>query len=141
MDKDTKVLLMAVVIILVALVSFNMSDLTGKASSTAAVSGIRITVEPASVTFAKNDAAKIVTVRASLGSNKVEDNLQLYNAQTNTRLGGKDLSLCRSSNCRQTDLQPSYQYSISANLKGGSYYFAAKQGANTVARSNTFYVN
>ena len=137
MDKDTKVLLMAVVIILVALVSFNLNDLTGKVTTNNQAS---ITVTPTLLTFAKNEAVKVLTINLDLGTNVVDQKVYLYK-ESGIRVGSESLILCRSSSCGQKDINSMYRYSINAGLNKGRYYFVARDRKNNiVAESNKFMV-
>ena len=134
MDKDTKVLLMAVVIILVALVSFNLTDLTGKVTKGSTAT---ITVSPSVVTFAKNEVAKMVTIKVSPGKEGINRKLEFYivrSGSTDTRVGTESVNICRTSTCYE-DVTVSYR--LNSGLSG-KYYFIARdrRGVEIVGKSN-----
>ena len=88
MEKDNKVLISAILIILVALVSFNFGDITGKAVKENTV----VAISPLEVT-----AGETITVYVKPGSNGVEKLAYVY-SKKGIRLPGT-ISLCRSSKC------------------------------------------
>ena len=144
MDKDTKVLLMAVVIILVALVSFNLNDLTGKPTlnvGSASVSGASITVTPGSVSFGWNVEKMPLTVRVDLGSNVADTKMNLYRCnpgEVEQKLGSHSIpKICGGSTCSGSSVRTYY---ADVGLNDGYYCFIAKKGSNVVAVSNRFIV-
>ena len=124
MNKDTKVLLMAVVIILVALVSFNLSDLTGKIISKSEIS--TLTVSPTIITFGIHDSATMITLRISPGRNGVNQKLQMYEVKTsgNIQIDGETANICTDSICYD-DVTISYR--VDAGLRDEKYYFKAER--------------
>jgi len=134
MDKDTKILLMAVVIILVALVSFNLSDLTGKVTKS---DKTIIAVSPSVLTFGLHDSSKIITVRVSPGEGGIRKRLLMYRVKTggyDSVVGSETVSVCNRDICYD-DVTVSYR--IDAGLLEGRYYFAAKaRKGEQVGKSN-----
>jgi hypothetical protein len=123
MNKDTKVLLMAVVIILVALVSFNMSDLTGKIIKNS--ENAQLIISPTLVTFGKHDTARMITIQVSPGKNGINQKLWLYRGDgRNTQADSTTVNICTSSICYD-DVTVSYR--VDAGLKDGKYYFKAER--------------
>ena len=144
MDKDTKILLMAVVIILVALVSFNLSDLTGKVTSEASVTVDTGSFDDKVIFTSDVDTVKLVTVELLLGNEVVNEKMDLYMCnprQVERRMSASHaLDLCGRSKCGQSDLKPSYDYKVYGSLKDGYYCFIAKKDGTEVATSNRFKV-
>ncbi len=135
MDKDTKILLMAVVIILVALVSFNYADLTGDITKSGTSS---MKVSPSTITFIKYQTKALITIEL-LVNEPVENEMYLYKVGSG-KVGNQKITLCRSSTCSQADLEKSYNYYLNSDLRDGIYYFVARgrQFNNIVATSNKF---
>ena len=135
MDKDTKILLMAVVIILVALVSFNLSDLTGKVTKGDKTT---IVVSPTVIEFGLHDTAKIVTIRVSPGKEGIRDKLQMYREKPggyDMALSSETVTICKGSQCYD---DTTISYRIDAELIKGGYYFIAKnRDGDVVGKSNT----
>ena len=126
MNKDTKVLLMAVVIILVALVSFNLSDLTGMQIRSDVTT---LTVSPITTTFERYDTAKMITIRVLPADNGVDKKIEMYKCKneqctTSIRLGAETANICTSSTCSE-DVTVSYR--LDSGLRVGIYYFQAEK--------------
>ena len=90
MNKDNKVLLGAILIILVALVSFNFGDITGKAVSEGSI----VAISPKTVT-----AGEYINVYVKPGSKGVEKLAYIYR-EGDIRMAGT-ISLCRTSKCEE----------------------------------------
>ena len=125
MERDNKILLGAVLILLVAMLSFNFNSITGKvtASNKAAVRA-----DPSSVYFSADDLAnrptKVVSVKVTVSSGSVENNLQLYRS-SGERMNGKTRQLCGSkSECKKGTYQVDFK--MGAELEDGEYYFAVQ---------------
>jgi len=88
MNKDNKVLLGAILIILVALVSFNFGDITGKAVSEGSI----VAISPKTIT-----AGEYINVYIKPGSKGVEQLAYLYR-EDGARLPGT-INLCSTSKC------------------------------------------
>jgi hypothetical protein len=139
MDKDTKVLLMAVVIILVALVSFNLSDLTGKVIKSDTTT---ISVSPISFTFGKHDHARMMTIRVSPGKNGIDKRLVMVESKRSgydTQISSETVRICGDEICYD-DVTISYR--VDSGLKEGRYYFKGKrQNTGQVFTSNKFEIS
>lgn len=88
MEKDNKILLGAILIILVAMVSFSFRGITGKAVSEKTI----VAVSPGSIT-----AGESITIYVKPGSVGVEQMAYFYR-EDGLRIPGT-VSLCRSSKC------------------------------------------
>lgn len=88
MDKDNKILLSAILIILVALVSFNFGDITGKIVKDSTV----VAVSPSEVT-----AGEYITVYVNPGSDGVKNVAYVYR-ENDVRIPAT-INLCGSSKC------------------------------------------
>ncbi len=132
MNKDTKILLMAVVIILVALVSFNLSDLTGKAVSDITT----LTVSPTIINFGLHDSAKMITIRVSPSKNGIDQRIQMYRKEWDTQVSSETATICTDSICYD-DITISYR--VDSRLRDGRYYFKAeRENKNQAFTSNIF---
>lgn len=136
MNKNTKVLLMAVVIILVALVSFNLNDLTGMVSSDITT----LIVSPTVVNFEKYDAAKMITVGVSPSKpNGVNKKVEMYKCKnekctSSIKFGSETANICTDSTCYS---KVTISYRLDSGLKTGTYYFQAEKDGK-IFISNTF---
>ena len=139
MNKDTKVLLMAVVIILVALVSFNLSDLTGRIINGSEVS--TLTISPTIITFGNNDAATMITISISPGTNGLDKKILMYKVRTggyDTPIDSKTANICTDSICYH---DVTIGLRVDAELREGEYYFKAeRENMNKEFVSNYFEV-
>ena len=125
MNKDTKVLLMAVVIILVALVSFNLNDITGRIINGSEVS--TLTVSPTIITFGNNDAATMITIGISPGTNGLDKKILMYKVRTggyDTPIDSKTANICTDSICYH---DVTIGLRVDSGLKDGKYYFKAER--------------
>ncbi len=133
MDKDTKILLMAVVIILVALVSFNLSDLTGKVTSSSSITVSSPT--GTTITFGKYDSMKIVSLNINVGSEAVRNQVDLYR-ESGARVGQTfKIDKSMSVGSMISNKRVSTTYSIGSDLDANNlirYYFGAKNKAGDV---------
>ncbi len=142
MDKDTKVLLMAVVIILVALVSFNLNDLTGKAidkDELQSYSGLSRIVIPSSVTFGWEQNLKSVKVDFYIGSEAVRNQVYLYDR--NDKRKSVSVLIDRRSSPSSTISNKQVQdrsISLSLDLPKGNYYLGAKNRAGDIILESNY---
>jgi hypothetical protein len=88
MDQNNKILIGAALIILVAIVSFRYTDITGEVTKDAVIS-----VSPSKVYFEMRgdnvyDAAKLVTINVKPGTYGVDRDLELYR-EDGSRVGGR----------------------------------------------------
>lgn len=145
MNKDTKVLLMAVVIILVALVSFNLSDITGRQVSNMPRSA-SVTVTGVPITFAKYQSQATINVGISISGGQVGNRLYLYRESEvkNVKMSSQyAISLCTGSYCKKDDLKSTYTETISPSLADGRYYYVLTGSVSVndvVATSDKFTV-
>ena len=137
MNKDTKILLMAVVIILVALVSFNFNDITGRIISNSEVT--TLAVSPTKIDFGPNDIAKMITIRVSPGFNGINKKIMMHRVETggyDSQITSETANICTDSLCYD-DVTISYR--IDSGLKDGKYYFKAeRENMGKVFVSNEF---
>ena len=126
MEKDNKILLGAVLIMLVAMVSFNFNSITGKATTS---SGVLVSAAPSELYFSYDDLAnkpsKVVKVKVEVDSQGIENQLDLYRSN-GERIGGQGRELCRSSNnCRKGVYTVDFR--IPSSLQEGSYFFRVQR--------------
>jgi len=136
MEKDNKILLGAVLIMLVAMISFNFDSITGKAAGSG--SGVSVSADPSRLHFSYEDleiGTRIVTVNVRVKDgyldNSDDEGLELYRA-SGERIGGKGASLCGTkSRCGKDDIK-TIAYKFSSELEEGNYYFqvTTKPGFN-----------
>jgi len=131
MDKDNKVLLAAVLVILVALVAFNFGDITGKAVKDSTV----IAVSPTVVKFGEYDTVKMVTIKVMPGEDGVDTKMSLYKVD-GFKVGGETVNICTESICRE---ETTLTYKLDSGLEAGKYYFKAeREQKGRVFKSNSF---
>lgn len=128
MEKDNKVVLGAVLILLVGMLSFNFSSLTGEAVRGQEAS---LTASPSNVYFSFDDlnkGNKVVAVTVRVVSGKVENNLDLYRKTEvgEERVGAAD-SICKgtASYCGKGTYTVNYKFS-SGNPEG-DYFFKVQK--------------
>jgi len=132
MDKDNKVLLAAVLIILVALVAFNFGDITGKAVKD---DGTVIAVSPTTVKFGEYDTMKLVTIKVIPGKDGVDTVMSLYMVD-GFKVSGETVNICTDSICRE---EATLTYKLDSELKPGKYYFKAERvQKGKTYKSNSF---
>lgn len=139
MEKDNKILLGAVLILLVAMVSFNFSSLTGNAATTSSGSGVTVSVTPTDVFFSKEDTTRTVTVKVRTDDKEIENYLYLFRSN-GERVGNKVvISGCNKSYCKTTKENPSGMhtqvYQLSKNLLEGDYYFRVQRSRGSLLGS------
>lgn len=135
MQEDRKVLFLAALIIVVAIVSFNL-NITGKVTS--CDKSMSIVVGPSVVEFGKYDASKIINVAfKEIGNRGIDSDIKLYKAN-GVRVENNALKVCKKYICYD-DVTSSYR--VSRNLVGGEYYFeASRDRGDCKYKSNTFKV-
>lgn len=122
MERDNKVLLGAVLILLVAMLSFNFNSITGNATNTGKVT---ITATPSEIYFSEKDlynnegnSQKIVTVTINAGLD-IDSDLKLY---SEGGLPKGKIEICNTlSSCKKGVYKK--QFKISSNLPEGNYFF------------------
>lgn len=133
MDKDNKVLLSAVLVILVALVAFNFGDITGKAVESNTV----IAVSPTSVSFGEYDTIKLLTIKVSPGKDGVDTKMYLHQ-ENGFRVGGETVNICPDSLCYD---EVTLTYKLDSGIESGRYFFKAeREQKGQTAQSNVFEV-
>ena len=132
MEKDNKILLGAVLILLVAMLSFNFNSLTGKVTSKEG-SDASISVSPTNVYFTREDlyrgTAKLVTVEVNVKDGEIENKLDLY--EGNSKIGSQSRKICggRASYCNAASkpYQVTFSFDVDdATQEGRMYHFRAE---------------
>ena len=121
MEIDNKTLVAAILIILVALVVFNFSNITGQATKGALSS---VSVSPTTI-----NAGQILLVSVVPGSNGVYQELEVYERKTVNDIRHSEISaeICNAYKCYDAvDLK----VRIPDNLDEGSYYIRIKDGSS-----------
>ena len=137
MEKDNKILLGAVLILLVAMVSFNFNTLTGEVTSSEKARAT-ITASPSDVYFSYNDlnhqTTKKVDLTVNIENGEFVNEVWLYRFN-GERIEKIDNHLCspdgntQSSYCRPRVYR--LTASVSSNLEEGDYYFRIMSKAST----------
>lgn len=133
MNENTKILFLAALILVVAIVSFNL-NITGMASK----GKTSITVTPANIVFGKYDSMKTISVAfKGIGTKGIDEQANLYR-ETGERIGQYGFEICGESTCYKDVTK---QIRIGADLEAGKYYYKA-QNARTGEefKSNLFTV-
>jgi|SRR3989338_66708 len=128
MEKDNKILLGAVLILLVAMVSFNFNTLTGEVTS--AKTRATITVSPSDVYFNYNElnqqTTKSVELTVDVENGKVINEVWLYR-DNGERVERTDNKLCSPNDANTATYCGPGVYKVSASLstdkEEGDYYF------------------
>lgn len=142
MNENTKILVLAALVLVVAIVSFNL-NITGMASKETS-----ITVSPAKVVFAKSgtgvqSTSKMVSVVfKNIDDMGLDKGVDLMNADNDVKLVEDIMTICNRNTCTDDAVR---QLRISAEFIGGSYYLKAENeiGFNKpkiLVKSNTFTV-
>ena len=132
MERNNKILLFAVLIILVALVAFNFNTISGR---TPYEDSILISASPSLVDFGGGSTQKPVTVVVDAGDVCVDTKFYLYN-EDGSRYGGFSDNLCTDSICYGIITKTSW---ISSSIDSGQYFFRVKRdNYNLQADSNLF---
>ena len=140
MEKDNKILLGAVLILLVAMISFNFNDaVTGDVASGAKIA---VTVNPAQVYFSYNDLnnkpSKTVIVTVTVQNGQIENNVDLYRSTGERTTRTKEI--CKpatSSYCTKGVYE--VPFTVTSDLDVGDYYFRVSK--RPVAKENRQTVN
>ncbi|MBI2671590.1 hypothetical protein HYX16_01520 [Candidatus Woesearchaeota archaeon] len=148
MEKDNKILLGAVLIMLVAMLSFNFDSITGKAAGSG--SGVSVSVDPSRLYFSAEGLERgslPVTVTVRVKDGYVENGLdsgglELFRAN-GKRIGGRGADICRtSSKCGKGTYTILYKFD--SGLEEGDYYFQVSKRPSllgTVYSKETFKSN
>ena len=103
MERDNKIILGAVLILLVGMLSFNFSSLTGKASQSGTTSAT-LTVSPARVDLAPRNSYRagqeLVLVTVTVNSGEIENNIKLCRAGGSCSIG-EGFTACTKSACKK----------------------------------------
>ena len=135
MEKNNKILLFAVLIILVALVYFNFNTISGK---TPYGNSILISVSPAYIDFSGGSTQKPVTVVVDAGDIGADTKFYLY-YEDGSRYGGFSDNLCTDSICYGIITKTTW---ISSSIDSGQYFFEiTRDNYGLQANSNLFEVN
>jgi hypothetical protein len=110
MEQNNKTLILAFVILLIAIVSFNFTGMTGEA--------VRVT----SVTLDKTYAlpSETITLNIVPGIKGVYEDIDVYNADTDYRYMQSAATVCRSSKCTDTS---EVKFKLIDSFEPGTYYF------------------
>ena len=128
MEKDNKILLGAVLILLVAMLSFNFNSLTGEATKNV----VTISANPSNLYFSETDLIQqpskplIVTLRVQSGS--VENKIYLYR-DDGQRIKSFVVPECQS-NCKKGTY--TFEYLFTTDLPEGDYYLAVNDRETSV---------
>lgn len=142
MDKDNKIVLGAVLILLVGMLSFNFNSLTGKA-----VTGpvAMVTVNPSELYFTYDDlniGNKIAKVTINL-NDKVDNELQLYR-KTETgeeRVGGFKETICKGTATYCSKGIYTVNYKFSSLHPEGEYFFKVQKRDTSTKEREAFNSN
>lgn len=113
MEGNNKTLLLAVLIILLAVVSFNFSNISGM------VAGSKVDVYPKENICTRYQGSTVVSV---LATGRFEKDFNMHNADDGTRMGGTSENLCTKSTCDGTN-----QKSVKVSCQPGRYFFRLKE--------------
>ena len=124
MERNTRVLLFAVLIILLLLVALNFRELTGKVSL---VNSATIDIKPKIVECAIYDRTKVINIEVDSGAIGLDRGFYLYEnrgegEKTYTkRISGSSSTLCNDNTCKG---KVSKNYRLSCDeLSSGEYLF------------------
>ena len=139
MEKDNKVVLGAVLILLVGMLSFNFNSLTGQA-----VKGqeATVTASPSNVYFSFDDlnkGNKIVAVTIKVNSGKVDNDLYLYrkSLKGEERVGSLD-TICKGTATYCGKGTYTVNYKFSSGNPEGDYFFRVQRRDFAVRDRLTF---
>lgn len=120
---ENKNWIIVVLIILVALVAYNFSGMTGAISKEQMTT---ITVSPTSVTFEKYATMSLVNIKVNIGSIGVDKSLQLYQETESgsVRVGAGETSICNRDICNGN---VELTYKVPSSLEKGTYFFRAER--------------
>jgi hypothetical protein len=120
---ENKTWIVVVLIILVALVAYNFTGMTGEITKDQIT---KITVSPTKVIFDKYDAGKLVTINVDIGSIGVDNWLQLYKVAgtESIRLAKEKIAACHDNICTK---DVTLTYKLTAGLESGTYFFRAER--------------
>ncbi len=94
MNKDIKILLVALIIVTIGAVSFNFVNITGRTFDDAINDHTSITVSPKAV-----KAGEFIYFNVYPGKQGVYQEIEFYRANNDLRLGGYKDNVCKSSKC------------------------------------------
>ena len=139
MEKDNKVVLGAVLILLVGMLSFNFNSLTGQA-----VKGqeAAVTASPSNMYFTYDDlnkGNKLVSVTIKVNSGKIDNDLYLYRrtAQGEERVGAQD-SICKGTATYCGKGTYTVNYKFSSGNEEGDYFFRVQRRDSALRGRLTF---
>lgn len=137
MNENTKILVLAALVLVVAIVSFNL-NITGKVTD--CNDNTRIVVSPITSTFDRYDTAKTLTVSfENVDSRGLDKDIDLYKA-SGARIQKNFMRMCRTNPC--TEDVTLITDPISVNYKGNTYYLQAERKIDGCAyTSNEFTLN
>ena len=144
MERDNKIVLGAVLILLVGMLSFNFGALTGKASQNQETDAVLVATPQCreasgnTITWRSSDFGDSgkcpVKVAVSVRSGKINSDILLYKVSTGCsnsencppRKVEKAFDACTDTNCNSGNIQRSGNYLLSRVLEEGQYFFRAE---------------
>lgn len=137
MEKDNKVLLGAVLILLVAMLSFNFNSVTGNVTNKE--DHATVSVNTNTVYFSQEDLnnrpTKPVMVTVRVDSGQVENQITLYRA-TGEKTNKRE-KVCESKTNCESGKTYTVEFGIGTDLEEGDYYFTV-EGHKEQLNGNTF---
>ncbi|MBS3171849.1 hypothetical protein J4449_04530 [Candidatus Woesearchaeota archaeon] len=145
MEKDNKVVLGAVLILLVGMLSFNFAgSLTGKTVNKGGPDVV-LTVSPSNVYFSFEDlvkGTKVITLTVNVNKGEAERNVYIYRntpnggvRDTNAAKATLTGSGCRSSNACEEGTY-TINYLINSELNEGDFFFRVSRPAKASTSTN-----
>lgn len=144
MNENTKILFLAGLVLVVAIVSFNL-DITGQVTDSCNPN-MEITVSPTSLEFTKSgdhilEGSKLITVNfENVDGRGLDKGVDLYRVGTgmDEKVLENFMTICNRNICTEDSMKTER---ASANLVGEEYYLrATRVNDGCVYRSNTFMV-
>ena len=136
MNENTKILVLAALVLVVAIVSFNL-NITGKVTD--CNDNTRIIISPTTLTFDRYDTAKSIVVSfEGIDSRGLDRDIDLYK-ENGARVETNFMRICSDYQCRE-DVTKSE--TLSVRYKGDTYYLqATRTNDGCVYTSNKFTLN
>ena len=120
---ENKTWIVIVLIILVAVVVYNFTGMTGEVTKAEVT---KITVSPTKVSFGTHDSMKLLNLNIDVGSIGVDKWLRLYRvtATGGVRVGAESIAVCKTDVCRDDVV---LTYKLSLGNEPGTYFFRAER--------------
>ena len=130
MERDNKVVLGAVLILLVGMLSFNFGSLTGNASKEP--TSATVTASPSSIEFSAygNEPNKLVSVKVAVHSGQIKSAVRFCKKSPNggcVGLNGNSVAhACSTKTFCGVGSYEADTYPVNSNLPDGQYFFRAE---------------